>query len=260
MIRYADMSLYKQAYELFDEVFDEDKRFNEYFFKNIFDINNLLVCMKDNVIASMVQTIPYEIQKIGRVTYIYGAATRPEYRNQGLMSKLLNKSFEIDKQKGFTGSILIPANESLFEFYANFGYKKAFYKNIRFYKNKPGKIMPVSIDSFGQINAVYEKAFSNAAHTVRTKEYWQQQIKMFSELGGFVFQNDDSYAFGWLNDKPEIQELIGDHKDELAGTLANYFNVQEIKASTAGEETAAGVIKLYNGDKCEKMYLNLMFN
>ena len=147
MIKYADMSLYDQAYEFFDTVFNEDKRFNEYFFKNIFNINNLLVYMQGNEIAAMTQTIPYEIKGIGRVTYIYGATTRPEYRNKGLMSELLNKSFELDIQKGFAGSMLIPANDPLFDFYAKFGYKKVFYKNINIYKSVPGKIMPVSVEN-----------------------------------------------------------------------------------------------------------------
>ena len=262
MIKYADISLYKQAYELFDMIFDEDKVFNEYFFKNIFNINNLLVYMHNNRIIAMTQTIPYRINGIGELTYIYGAATHPKYRNNGLMSELLNKSFELDKQKGFAGSILIPANESLFDFYAKFGYKKAFYKNTVTYKAVSDKIMPVSVDSFSKLNDIYEKASANVAHTHRTKEYWQQQIRMFQELGGFVFCSEDTYAFGWINenDKPEIQELIGDHKEILAGAVAYHFKTEEIKADTIGNETAMGVIKLYNNEQPQKMYMNLMYN
>ena len=74
-----------------------------------------------------------------------------------------------------------------------------------------------------------------------------------------MFCNEDTYAFGWMNDKPQIQELIGEHKEELAGAAAYHFNIPEIQAETIGEEKAAGVLKLYDDTYFEKMYINLMY-
>ena len=92
MIRFAYENDVRLIRELWDIAFPEEPDFNSYFFENIFDHRNTLINIRDNELLAMTQMMPYEIKNMGKVTYIYGAATNPKYRKQGLMSELLKKN------------------------------------------------------------------------------------------------------------------------------------------------------------------------
>ena len=112
---------------LWDSCFPEEPEFSDLFFAKMFKSDTCLVLREDGIIKAMAQMLPYELKDVGKVTYIYGAATHPDFRRQGLMRRLLEASFELDKKRGFAASILIPANEALYGFYARLGYKTRFY-------------------------------------------------------------------------------------------------------------------------------------
>lgn len=55
--------------------------------------------------------------------YLCGAATLPEHRGQGVMSRLIDFALRDAKGRGDVYSILYPANEGLYDFYARLGYQ-----------------------------------------------------------------------------------------------------------------------------------------
>ena len=68
---------------------------------------------------AMVQMLPYRMTVGGvsrEVTYIYGACTDPAHRRKGYMARLLERSFELDREAGRIASVLIPAEKWLFDF------------------------------------------------------------------------------------------------------------------------------------------------
>ena len=82
----------------------------------------------------MVQMLPYRMTVGGvsrEVTYIYGACTDPAHRRKGYMARLLERSFELDRQGGRIASVLIPAEKWLFDFYKPFGYEPFFHISRR---------------------------------------------------------------------------------------------------------------------------------
>ena len=122
MIRFAEKKDIPYIKELWDIAFGEEPDFNKYFFDNFFKYEDTLLYIEEKPVA-MLQMMPYTLKGIGAVTYIYGATTHPDYRKNGLMGELLKKSFEIDKSRGIKGSVLIPANQGLFNYYSKFGYE-----------------------------------------------------------------------------------------------------------------------------------------
>lgn len=259
MIIYAEPKHSREIRELWDIAFGEDKDFNEYFFDNIFDRKNVLLYIKDGKIAAMTQAIEYEIKGTGKFTYIYGAATHPNHRNKGIMTELLKKSFELDIKNGAVGSMLIPANKGLFDFYARLGYVPAFYISKKTYPAADADISEASEDDRYFLNEIYEASLSGCPHPTRSEEYWRRQINMFRALGGYVFKTETAYAFGWKGEHPEIQELMGANSDILAGAAAKKLGIPEITASLPGDDIPLGVIKMYDRPH-SKMYFNLMYN
>ncbi len=81
--------------------------------------------------TTALQMLPYRMS-FGEtsldVSYISGAATRPEYRNRGLMGRLLKESFEIMRSRNIPLSALIPAESWLYDYYASKGYASVFFR------------------------------------------------------------------------------------------------------------------------------------
>ena len=255
-IRFAEHGDIPKIIKLWDIAFGEEKDFNNYFFRSIFDVKKTLIYTTDDKLAAMTQMLDYDIKGFGAVTYIYGAATHPKLRGKGIMSKLLEESFKTDIKNNKAGSVLIPADEGLFDFYARFGYKKAFFIKKAEYTAAPAKISAVCENDIDFLNSIYEEKLRDIPHPVRTREYWYGQIKMFLSLGGYVYKNDSAYAFGYPDG---IQELMGDNVHLLAAGIADKLCLDKIKAAEVGTKTPLGMLKPY-GNEFDKMYFNLMFN
>ncbi len=255
MIRFAYENDVRLIRELWDIAFPEEPDFNGYFFENIFDYRNTLINIKDNELLAMAQMMLHEIKNRGKVTYIYGAATNPKYRNQGLMSELLKKSFEIDKEKGIKASVLIPANKSLFDFYERLGYERAFYCHREILKK----------DSMAEMarEACYEDIplLMNIyrGDIIRSFDYWKVQIDMYKALGGKIFIYKNAYAV--VSDK--IEEIMYSSQEEkacLVDFVCNYLKSDSVEVTEKGEDLPLGMIKKHEDFETGKMYMNLMFN
>lgn len=58
------------------------------------------------------------------LAYLYAIATDKEYRNRGLCRRLMEDTHTHLAALGFAGTILVPAEERLFSFYAAMGYRE----------------------------------------------------------------------------------------------------------------------------------------
>ena len=57
-----------------------------------------------------------------KMAYLYGVATDPDYRGQGLASYLIEKTCKELLDKNYSGVILVPGQHRLFEFYKRLGF------------------------------------------------------------------------------------------------------------------------------------------
>lgn len=111
----------KQIRALWQSVFDEDAAVTRLFFKNVYDICKTPVIEKDGEILSSAFLIPCEIDKY-KGFYVYCAMTHPSHRGKGLMARVLNSADEAVKKCGLDFLLLVPAEESLFNYYGKFGF------------------------------------------------------------------------------------------------------------------------------------------
>lgn len=91
------------------------------------DINSAII--ENDRIVSALQRIPYPMRYVNQVipvAYISGACTHPDFRSRGLMSRLLDEAHRKMYTDGKYLSLLIPAGESLVDYYAKSGYEVCF--------------------------------------------------------------------------------------------------------------------------------------
>lgn len=87
-----------------------------------------LFCALDETggMAAILNAVPCETMGLPGV-YLYALATRPESRGAGVMSGLMAHAEAAVAQKGAAFSVLVPAGEGLFHYYARRGYQTTSY-------------------------------------------------------------------------------------------------------------------------------------
>ena len=139
-ISLAEFSQKKELVDLWIETFGDDEYFvNSFIESYMIGEYNVPVALVDGKIVSTLYLIDFDLysnlENIGVCSYLFAAATDKEYRNRGLMSRLIEYAAELCKNRGIKAIFLFPQNQSedLFRYYAKFGFKDI-YKTKKIYK------------------------------------------------------------------------------------------------------------------------------
>ena len=89
---------------LWHDIFDDDEKDIDEFFKTLFVHKNTLIWKDNNRVVSMLYMLPYE-----HSIYLYALATLPDYRGRGIMTSLINEACQIATAKGYKALFLIPS-------------------------------------------------------------------------------------------------------------------------------------------------------
>lgn len=116
----------KQLWQL---CFDDSEAFTELYFRLRCKDDVNMALQEDGKVVAALQMLPYPMTFGGEeisTAYVSGACTHPDYRNRGLMRRLLSEAFADMRGKGVEVSTLIPAEPWLFDYYARSGYAAVF--------------------------------------------------------------------------------------------------------------------------------------
>jgi predicted acetyltransferase len=130
MITYAADNQKQDIIASWKTAFPSDSEaFVNFYFEKKYRNKNSLLYFKDDKIASCLQMLPYKMtyyEHLINTSYISGAMTLPQYRNQGLMKCLFVHAFKEMKKRKNTLTTLIPQNPWLIAFYKHLGYTPCF--------------------------------------------------------------------------------------------------------------------------------------
>lgn len=136
-----------------------------------------------------------------------------------LNGRIVEKSFEIDKSRGIKGSVLIPANQGLFNYYSKFGYETLSYVDTKVMKSTSELKYTIEKPKTEDLKSMAEIYNSCSEFLIeRNEDYFKNQIEMFNALGGEVYVLKDkniiqSYAFISELHPLKIQEIISKDKN-----------------------------------------------
>lgn len=114
---------------LWKRCFDDHEAFIDLYFRLRYTDEINRTVRADGKLIAALQTIPYPLWWGGEaipVSYISGACTHPDYRARGVMRRLLTDTHRQMYAEGVYLSTLIPAEPSLFGYYARSGYAACF--------------------------------------------------------------------------------------------------------------------------------------
>lgn len=184
------------AKELWGYAFEKDEPFYSWYFKDVFKAKNCMGIFFDGQLASCLQIPSYNIYINGSYyesSYVVGVITSPEYRNQGVMKSLIQKTLEEIRSRNHYISILMPFDTF---FYRPYGWELC-YSQLNYevpigvlkdYGSRQGTFKKVGwgtdIPALDKIYREYLK-FHNG-YIIRSKENWKVLLQDLYHYGGFT--------------------------------------------------------------------------
>ena len=124
MISIAKQHMIPALKSLWIEAFGDSESYVDFFFENRFDADTTFVYLVEGEPVSMAFVLEAELYHNGSYTlagYVYAVATGKEFQGRGFSTEILEQI-----KKRYPTTFLVPATESLFDFYGRKGYRNAF--------------------------------------------------------------------------------------------------------------------------------------
>ena len=262
----------KQLWQL---CFNDSEAFLEMYFRLRYNERVNMALQADEKVVSALQLLPYPMTFRGATVetrYVSGTCTHPDYRNRGLMRRLLRQALERTMQEGAMFSTLIPAEPWLFDYYARSGYAPLFKQGKRLYR-KPDTPLPAgtpplqTLHQPAELYAFFRRKLEEKACCVLHDFNDCRVIMADLRLSGgriFTLKQDEHIVAGalvtptedgsWmvgecLSDTPELSEaLLQQICDEL---FADKLLVLQ-PAAPQGE--ALGMIRVIDAEAALRLY------
>ena len=155
--------------------------------------------------------------------YLYAVCTAPALRGRGNCRLLLQEAEQDLKRQGICAAVLVPAEESLFGFYARFGYRTVFTCRTETVPAARGdcSITPLTPDGWQSLRELqlYDSHLSYPPELLR----WQETISCSSGAGLYRIETGDAVCCAAAERDGEtllVRELLPDCP-EAAAALAD---------------------------------------
>ncbi len=196
MIEFATISDKKELSSLWQMTFLEDFQVIENFFQNVFPTVVTPIIRIDGEIASSLFLLPCKIGKYNGKC-VYCAMTKYAYRGKGYMKQLLDFSYDYCKENNLDFLFLVPAEPSLFDYYAKCGFENfGISRMYVFSENKPEENEKPELDC--------EIEFDSSI-----LEYWHNSCVVYGGKVtdfGLVFDDEETFIRNAKADYNHIPE------------------------------------------------------
>ena len=259
------LSVKEQTKRLWQDTFGDSAEFVDLYFDRIYtDSINHTVRLSNGAVVSALQAIemPFKVDdKIFRTAYISGVATDKNYRRCGYMAQLLESTHRELMAAGIDAVWLIPDSQYLFDVYAKFGYRTAFYKSYRTINVAPSDIcngLTMSKINRYEVDAAFEyfqrKQMEQEAGVLLTRDFFGVVVDNFilennpmylhhtsGEISGLVFAHSNGTVLKLFADNPDIER-------DMLCRLACRMGRDSIIVKTNEKETPYGMMLFFNRD------------
>jgi len=142
--------------ELWQISFGDTEEFLDSFFTTAFHSNRFRCITDSGKIVAALYWFDCLYQG-SSLAYLYAIATHPAYRKRGICRKLTEDTHNELATQGYQGSILVPGNKSLFDFYEKLGYQACCSVSEILCKSGSKKlaITEITKDQYAQIRRQY---------------------------------------------------------------------------------------------------------
>ena len=237
----------EQIISLWIEAFGDRREDVELFLDTLFKEQNYFSVKRNGQILSQTFLVPVKLS--GRREafdgyYFCCAATRKDRRGEGLMASLLNQVKETVIERGKDFVALIPASDSLFNFYSKFGFESFFCCNealVKSQRNGENIIFSPVQDVSELLDIQQEYASKNPGLIVKSREIFNYLAEDARLSGYKIYAASNSFGkIGYIFFDPEkalIREaLISDNEQEVLAAFGSEMGLDSITVRQKGKE------------------------
>ena len=265
----------EQVKALWKLCFDDSDQFIEMYFNLRYtDEINIAIESDDKVVAAL-QMIPYPMTFCNHMvstSYISGACTHPDFRGNGIMSKLLLKVFTEMWTKDVLFSTLIPAEPWLFSYYERLGYAPVFYYSTEDVivpdSPSPRNITVTTISEYDEniyhyLNKKLAERPCCIQHTPEDFKIIVAGLAINDEILFIAKQNHEVYGIAIVYQEDNhiiINEMFADSKDielNLLYYISHYTNCRHLtllKPPTDTISHSLGMARIINAKEVLQLY------
>lgn len=233
MIRHASFADRSAIFNIWRICFGDSAEYINFFLNHGFEADSCLVIEKENRVVSMLHILNAEYRtfsKVFPVQYIYAAATLPAYQGRGLMPRLLEAAEKGGAANGCAFTWLLPGSGSLYNYYAKYGYKTAFYvKKAQTARDVLQKIALTNLEN------IKENPTNKDMYDLRQEHFypavmWSRRefdyaLSEHKFTGGEILRFGSSYALcREINGTVEVRETTGSIGETAAVLISRYDN------------------------------------
>ena len=213
------------ASSLWAETFGDGPAFQEEFYRRCAP-EGPLVLTEDGALCSMLALPELALVLADgrrlRAGYVYAVATRPDRRGRGYAAMLLETAAGLARGRGFDCLLTVPAQPSLFGFYAGCGFRAGFPCRQEVFSPAAAQAKPVSPEEYA---ALREGLLAGTAHTAYTSGQLAFQAGLCPHPGSGLYRMELAHGPGCAAVEnwpvaPAVKELLCAPEDVGQGGAA----------------------------------------
>lgn len=184
--------------DLWMQAFGDSREFIEGFFRTGFSQDRCLLAEEDSQLLAALYWFDclWEGRKIA---YLYAIATDQNHRGKGICKALMEYTHEQLSAGGYSGALLVPADEGLVKLYGKMGYSVCCPVSKPAVK-APATMQEISADAYGELRKAYLPEGA-VEHTNAAFFYLSAFTKFYRFPGGI--------CCGYVeNEQLQLQELL----------------------------------------------------
>ncbi|MDL2312715.1 GNAT family N-acetyltransferase [Bacteroidales bacterium OttesenSCG-928-B11] len=259
-IRWATHCDIPAAKKLMQDVFHDNDLFLNIFFDCFFD-HNLLLGIKNDQVVSMAFLLPAQMiihQKNTNISYLYACATAESERGNGWMRAIIDHAWDTSCRNGEAGLFLLPAEKSLYDYYAKLDFHDFFYydEDIYDFNNNISESSPCF-----QLAPLNAEQYNHHRRQLLKTEYaihYPTRHFQFAEKentnpdAGFYqlsLHGESAIFYGIIeNNHLNIGELLGSiDSNAIAPFLSHHFQVTQITLIKPGHSHKSAMLRPAKG-------------
>lgn len=248
MIRKATPQDLPALTALAGKVFGDSAAFCKLALETLAGVENIRLDEEAGVPAAMALAVPVTLgDKKG--AYLYMLATEPACRSQGRMTAMLEQLKQEGRENGLAFLCLLPASESLFDFYAARGFETAFYRQEYTVPVRRNLLATAEFDdiTIAMLPALRQKLCRVPAVTLHKNGLIAMLTDYYSS-GGCTARTENAYGFYRVQDgELRFDEFFA--RDEQAATALLQACREKTGCTTARILTSDGALSCYGNGR-----------
>jgi len=121
---------------LWETAFHEGEETSRFVFEQFAQPENVYLAEENGQLLAILSAIPGHVEHAAG-SYFFGLATQPSAQGRGIMTRMMDEVCEMLRARGQKFVCLVPASQSLFQYYAQRGFETAFYRLSGPYSGAP---------------------------------------------------------------------------------------------------------------------------